>query len=76
MIYVLDNRVDRLVECLELQTGWKYCFNSMISFLKEIISHYQNFLEDDFSKKGGRAKNKSSFQKGIGFSDFSGTDLT
>ena len=47
----LDNRVDRLIECFGPVTGWRYCFNSMIDFLEDCVSHYHIFLENELSKE-------------------------
>ncbi|CBI27489.3 unnamed protein product, partial [Vitis vinifera] len=47
----LDYRVDRLIECFGPLTGWRYCFNSMIDFLEDCVSHYHIFLENELRKE-------------------------
>ncbi|KAI5351783.1 hypothetical protein L3X38_004674 [Prunus dulcis] len=43
----LNERVKRLRECLEPETGWSICFASMIDFLEDCVSHYHIFLENE-----------------------------
>ncbi|KAH7839999.1 hypothetical protein Vadar_011160 [Vaccinium darrowii] len=43
----LDYRVARLVECLGPGTGWRHCLTSMIDFLEDCVSQYQDFVENE-----------------------------
>ena len=47
----LNYRVDRLIECFGPLTGWRHCFNSMIDFLEDCVSHHQIFLENELRKE-------------------------
>ncbi|CAN4092017.1 unnamed protein product [Withania somnifera] len=44
----LDYRVDRLVECLALETGWQHCVSSMISFLEDY--HQYIYVKNELIK--------------------------
>ncbi|KAL3635028.1 hypothetical protein CASFOL_022082 [Castilleja foliolosa] len=57
----LDYRVDRLVECLALLTGWKHCVESMLDFLENCVSQYQVFVKN----KQIKAKNMQSKPKSL-----------
>ncbi|KAF9613111.1 hypothetical protein IFM89_005590 [Coptis chinensis] len=46
----LDYRVERLLECFARLTGWQHCFTSMMDFLKNCVSQYHIFLENESSK--------------------------
>ncbi|XP_028060359.1 uncharacterized protein LOC114263971 [Camellia sinensis] len=48
----LDYRVENLAECFGSPiTGWKYCFTSMIEFLEDCVSKYQNFCDNQLSSE-------------------------
>ncbi|KAL3635026.1 hypothetical protein CASFOL_022080 [Castilleja foliolosa] len=55
----LDYRVDRLVECLALLTGWKHCVESMLDFLENCVSQYQTFVESEQIKAKENSQPKS-----------------
>ncbi|KAJ0014748.1 hypothetical protein Pint_21021 [Pistacia integerrima] len=59
----LDYRIERLVECLGLVTGWRRCFTSMTEFLEGCVSQYQTFLENENKKKGKKCKKKTEGSK-------------
>lgn len=46
----LDNRVDRLVECLGPLTGWRHCIDSTVHFLEDCVSDYEIFVENELIK--------------------------
>ncbi|XWS34413.1 hypothetical protein CRYUN_Cryun21dG0036400 [Craigia yunnanensis] len=46
----LDYRVKRLTECFG-PLGWWHCFTSMITFLKDCVSQYHIFLENESIKE-------------------------
>ncbi|MCD7459032.1 hypothetical protein HAX54_039847 [Datura stramonium] len=46
----LDNRVDRLLECLGPLTGWKHCISSMNAFLEDCVSQYDIYVENEYIK--------------------------
>ncbi|XP_031287022.1 uncharacterized protein LOC116145713 isoform X2 [Pistacia vera] len=68
----LDYRIERLVDCLGLVTGWRRCFTSMREFLEDCVSQYQTFLENELMErinsneneiKGKKGKNKTEGSK-------------
>ncbi|XP_031247325.1 regulator of nonsense transcripts 1 homolog [Pistacia vera] len=72
----LDYRIERLVECLGLVTGWRRCFTSMTEFLEGCVSQYQTFLENENKKKGKKCKKKTEGSKKCkSFLRLSETDL-
>ncbi|KAL3835054.1 hypothetical protein ACJIZ3_009790 [Penstemon smallii] len=43
----LDHRLDRLVECLGGLTGWNHCVTHMIDFLKNCVSQYHVYVDNE-----------------------------
>lgn len=62
----LDYRVDRLIQCFGPFTGWRYCFNSMIDFLEDCVSHYHIFLENESRKENSRSSESGSNTEEVG----------
>nr|GMC52179.1 hypothetical protein DM860_005746 [Ipomoea batatas]GMC52180.1 hypothetical protein DM860_005746 [Ipomoea batatas]GME21247.1 hypothetical protein DM860_005746 [Ipomoea batatas]GME21248.1 hypothetical protein DM860_005746 [Ipomoea batatas] len=47
----LDNRVDRLVECLGPLKGWRQCIDSTVHFLEDCVSDYDIFVENELKMR-------------------------
>ncbi|KAL2892258.1 TPR and ankyrin repeat-containing protein 1 [Bienertia sinuspersici] len=46
----LDYRMKRLAECFAPLTGWRSCFPSLSNFLKDCVSQYYVFVENELIK--------------------------
>ncbi|KAL6228189.1 hypothetical protein ACLB2K_002143 [Fragaria x ananassa] len=47
----LGHRIQRLIECLGPQTGWRHCFASMINLLEHCVCHYNIYLANELTKE-------------------------
>jgi len=61
----LDNRVQQLRECLSTYTGWRHCFESMISLLNSCVSDY-HVVENEMirmKRQGTKGFQQKSFRE-------------
>ncbi|KAK8951177.1 hypothetical protein KSP39_PZI004917 [Platanthera zijinensis] len=51
-VVFLEHRVEQLVDCFSLMSGWKYRISAMIDFLQDCALQYESYLETGSGEDG------------------------
>ncbi|XP_058098078.1 helicase sen1-like isoform X3 [Magnolia sinica] len=59
----LNNRIDRLLECFALLSGWRHKLVSVIQFLEDCVPHYEIYLKNEKAKEDEIGRDTLTFQE-------------